>query len=692
MTRKLILLLPLLLFTCSTVLLAQNSGKSKSKDRLREKDERRYPVTIKNCIGINTPRIEFGPAFFDEGLMFVSTQDKNGPKDENDEPFSEFYFSPFDPNGDPSTPEKFYFDGSKKSALHDGPLCFTRDFKTAYYTRTNNRDGVRKAARNGVAKNKIYETRKDSLDPDWFRALDLPFNDDNYNCVHPSLSPDGTKLFFASDKLEGSQGGYDIYVVEREDNGNGRTSWGKPRNLGPNINTDRNDIYPFISYQGTLFFTSNGRANSLGGYDLYYVNNPLTNPEEVVNMNAPFNSEADDKSLIIDPDGKSGFFASTREIGYGHEDIYRFSAPRGLEGVGKPEVNKVDFAVRDAKTGEAIQNASIRILQPTNDGFLGSDGPNDFYKMEIAPVQDKKNVLSFQLVRKDAVDLGKPGFYSNTDGAANTTFNRYRTYLVIVSMDGYRTQDRLVSVEDEKDIVLDFNMREAPLCFRAGGIVISSEFGTRITNAVVKMVSRSTGEEVTVRTTSNGEFDACLPVEGDYIGYVDREGFNSASFRFAAVRGKRTSSEISLKPLKEGASIEEEMPLANGLQDGSVIIMEKIFYEYNKATLNQYAVRNLEALYELLIRYPEMEIDINVHTDTRGESQLNQELTDERAKNAKTYLTYRGIQSERIRAYGKGESEPRNRCTEGVECSDEEHQQNNRLEIAVRKLGSPVKP
>jgi outer membrane protein OmpA-like peptidoglycan-associated protein len=97
-------------------------------------------------------------------------------------------------------------------------------------------------------------------------------------------------------------------------------------------------------------------------------------------------------------------------------------------------------------------------------------------------------------------------------------------------------------------------------------------------------------------------------------------------------------------------------------------------------------------LYELLIRYPEMEIDINVHTDTRGESQLNQELTDERAKNAKTYLTYRGIQAERIRAYGKGESEPRNRCTEGVECSDEEHQQNNRLEIAVRKLGSPVKP
>jgi outer membrane protein OmpA-like peptidoglycan-associated protein len=672
--------------------MAQNSGKSKSKDRLREKDERRYPVTIKNCVGINTPHIEFGPAFYDGGLMFVTSQDEKGPRDDKDEPFTQFYFAVFDPNGDPVIQDKFFFDEGKKSGLYDGPLCFTRDMKTAYYTRTNNRDGVRKAARNQVAKNKIYETHKDSLDPDWFKPIDLPLNDDNYNCVHPSLSPDGTKLFFASDKLEGSYGGYDLYVVDREDNGNGRITWGKPRNLGPNINTDRNDIYPFISYQGTLFYSSNGRSNSLGNYDLYYVNNPLTNPEEVVNMNAPFNSEGDDKNIILDADGKSGFFVSNRAKGYGQEDIYRFSAPRGLEGIGKPEVNKVAMSIKDAKTGEPIQNASIRILQPTNDGFLGNDGPNDFYKMEIAPVENKKNVLSFQLVRKDAADLGKPGFYSNVSGEAKTEFNRYRTYLVIVSLDGYRTQDRLVSVEDEKDISLDFDLREAPLCFRAGGIVLSTEFGTRITNAVVKLVHKITGEEVTVRTTSNGEFDACLPVEGDYVGYVEREGFNSASFRFSAARGKRASEEVLLKPIKEGGTIEQEMPLANGLQDGSVIIMEKIFYEYNKATLNQYAVRNLEALYELLIRYPEMEIDINVHTDTRGESALNQELTDERAKNSKTYLTYRGIQAERIRAFGKGESEPRNRCTEGVECSDEEHQQNNRLEILVRKLGSPLKP
>ncbi|MCB0577666.1 MAG: OmpA family protein, partial [Saprospiraceae bacterium] len=165
------------------------------------------------------------------------------------------------------------------------------------------------------------------------------------------------------------------------------------------------------------------------------------------------------------------------------------------------------------------------------------------------------------------------------------------------------------------------------------------------------------------------------------------------NFRVNVKKGDRTYNEIRLQSLTPGASIEATMPLANGIQEGSVIILDKIFYEYNKATLNQSAVRYLDALLELLKRYPEMEIDLIAHTDTRGDTQLNQELTDARAKNAKTYLVFRGVSPEgRINAYGKGESEPRNRCTEGVECSDEEHQQNNRLEVRIRKVGRVPRP
>jgi len=94
----------------------------------------------------------------------------------------------------------------------------------------------------------------------------------------------------------------------------------------------------------------------------------------------------------------------------------------------------------------------------------------------------------------------------------------------------------------------------------------------------------------------------------------------------------------------------------------------------------------LDAIFDLLQQHPQMEIDLMAHTDTRGAAQLNQELTQARAETARRYLLSRGVAASRVTAIGKGESEPRNRCTEGVECSDEEHQQNNRVEVRVRKL------
>ncbi|MDO8970346.1 MAG: OmpA family protein, partial [Saprospiraceae bacterium] len=142
----------------------------------------------------------------------------------------------------------------------------------------------------------------------------------------------------------------------------------------------------------------------------------------------------------------------------------------------------------------------------------------------------------------------------------------------------------------------------------------------------------------------------------------------------------------------EGATVAETMPLANGLMEGSVFILDKIFYEYNKATLNQGAVRHLETLLEWMNTYPFMEVDLVAHTDVRGDAQLNQELTDVRAQNAKIFLVAKGIDERRIHAFGKGETQVRNHCKENAECSDEEHQQNNRLEIKIRKLGEVKRP
>lgn len=688
MFRKLILFLPLLLLVFAASAQGSGSSKSKSKDRFREKDDRRFPVRLENVKQLNLTGTDYAPIYYDNGILFVSARGKKGPRSERTgEVYEAHYLSTFDRLGALLEPTKFEFNASKKSDFHEGPATFTRDYKFAFVTRNNNENGVLRGGKGGKASMKIYQMEYGF--PDWTPPIDLPFNSDDYSCMHPSLSPDEKWLFFASD-MPGGSGGFDLYAVERL----GKDQWGSPINLGPSINTEKQELFPFMSFFGSLFFSSNGRSNTMGGMDLYFVNNPLSaNKEEleVVNLGEPFNSPENDYSFITDPDGHSGFFASERKgETYGKTDIFQFFAPSGLGGTGKPEVNRAKISIIDEKTGLPLQGAEIRIFQPTDDGFIA--GNNDFYDFDYVALPDKPDVFTFQLVRKDAKDMGKPDLFSNAEGIAVTDFTRFRNYLVMVSAKGYTSRDRFLVVDTDEELTLNFKLKETPPCLRSGGIVLTTEFNTRIANANVRFEHRASGAVEIARTTRNGEFDVCLPRDGEWIARVEKTGFRSETFRVTAGKGISAYEEVRLKPTVEGATIAETMPLANGLMEGSVFILDKIFYEYNKATLNQGAVRHLQTLLDWMNTYPEMEVDLVAHTDVRGDASLNQILTDERAKNAKTFLVAKGIDERRINAIGKGETQVRNHCTESAECSDEEHQQNNRLEIKIRKLGAARKP
>lgn len=317
----------LFLLFCN-LLSAQQSSKSKSRDRFREKDDGHYPLRVENSLSINQEGTDIAPVFYKEGIVFVSSRAKNGPRDpKTNETFSEHFYALFDKNGEPSFPQKFRINDEAMGSINEGPLCFSRDGQTIFATRNNNIKGVVKANKSGKSTLKIYRFKwKQNKNGvwNWDRSVELPFNSDDYSCMHPCLSPDGSKLFFSSD-MPGGLGGFDLYYAERKD-----STWGQPVNLGPAINTERQEIFPFVSQSGALFFSSSGRANTLGGLDIYYVNNPLNNPEEVVNLGEGINSGADDKSFIIDDTGKKGYFSSNRGGGVGKDDIYEFEAPREI--------------------------------------------------------------------------------------------------------------------------------------------------------------------------------------------------------------------------------------------------------------------------------------------------------------------------------------------------------------------------
>ena len=151
---------------------------------------------------------------------------------------------------------------------------------------------------------KIYSSR--IAGKVWNAVQPFAHNKAGYTTTHPSLSPDGKYLFFASD-MPGGYGGFDIYVCERSGRG-----WSAPENLGPEINTSENEMYPFIQGNGELFFSSNAHG-SMGGLDIFSARRINGQWKQVERMGEPINSTADDISYTAsDLIGAKGYFASNR--------------------------------------------------------------------------------------------------------------------------------------------------------------------------------------------------------------------------------------------------------------------------------------------------------------------------------------------------------------------------------------------
>jgi OmpA family/SPOR domain len=121
------------------------------------------------------------------------------------------------------------------------------------------------------------------------------------------------------------------------------------------------------------------------------------------------------------------------------------------------------------------------------------------------------------------------------------------------------------------------------------------------------------------------------------------------------------------------------------LDEGKSIELTNVYYNYNDATLRPDALKDLRPLLAVMKQYPEIEIELGSHTDSRGNDPYNQELSQRRAESVKTYLTGNGIAPRRIKAVGYGETRLRNSCTNDAPCSEDDHQRNRRTEVTITK-------
>lgn len=646
--------------------------KDKNFEALYGRDDYRRDIRLVNTSNINTDGMEFSPALYDNGMVYVSRR-KNGPIDENTkETYYELFYAELDPNGQPLKPQNFSVEIN--SQLHEGPVSFNRQANRIYFTRSNQNKGLSKADNQGKVRLKIYEADKGYFD--WENIKELPFNDDSYSCLHPALSADGKRLFFASDR-PGGFGGMDLYFVEQTSSG-----WSAPINLGPEINTPKNEVFPFAHESGTLFFASNGHPG-LGNLDLFMIDLSDRKWGRVINMGYPFNSEKDDLGLILTPNGTRGYFTSNRETdNRGQDDIYLFEVPQGLKGIELPETNNTMVTVYDVESSRRLIGASIRVYPLSTDGMSDNE---ELYNIEMVP--NEKGDISLTLVRKKEEELGEPDHITNRNGESVIPFEVDKSFLIIVSKTGYKTQELKFTSSDELPIRPLEVLMEPSNCLSLEGDVLVEGYNVPVSNALVQITNHCTGKVEITHTNIEGKFDHCIEIGCNFSIRVAKEGYEDGSSNLSteSIRGNRfLATEIKMKVnsldlLKEPISV------------GTIIILDNIYYDFNKSAIRSGEARDLEALAKLMKRYPSMEIELGAHTDSRGTNDYNLALSLKRAESAKSFLLTQDIKANRIQVFGYGEAKLRNNCTDGVECSEKEHSFNRRTEVKVTEIDESVR-
>lgn len=580
---------------------------------------------IKMLENVNTPYDDFGPAFYKNGIVFSSERDKGAAVKRTfawtGRPFLELFFSKLivadEANYDYKygDPEKFMSEINTR--YHDGPVSFSADFKEMYVTRNNVFQGKVGKNADGIIGLKIFSTTV-SGEANAGKVVGLPFNSDEYNICHPALSNDGTKLFFSAD-IPGGFGGMDLYVSYME---NGR--WGPPANLGPVINTEGNDVFPYVGVDDMVYFSSDGHAG-LGGLDVFsskMTNGVWTRP---MNMGFPINSNRDDFGFIINSEKTFGYLASDRDGGVGRDDIYSFT---------KFAVN-TEVLVFDKRSGEPIPSATVTTSAYPNRTFTtGANG-----KVTVEVPLDKSSDFT----------ASKETYVDNTVRSTSKGFTTGSTVICQIPLD-------------------------RPLEFTLNLTVLDKKTRKPIPNATVTLENDCNQPVAVLRTDANGVVNSKLAEECSYNIKVNADKYLTNALPLSTrgkIKSENISQTIELTPFED----ETNLPFA--------FRIEHIYYDFDKSNIREDASIGLYEILKIMQDNPGIIAEIGSHTDARGTKSYNERLSQRRAQSVVKWLTQHGVAKERLVAQGYGEGLLVNDCSDGVKCSEADHQRNRRTEFRV---------
>ena len=607
---------------------------------------------------LNSRQSDFSPMYYKNGLVFVSSRDEAGAIKrvfmQNQTPFLDLFMFPDTSQlrkdnviaakqtgavggGSTtfSTSEKLdalaaeekplskieQFSKTLNSKYHEGPVTFFKDYKKLVFTRNNYSKGRSRTGSDGVTKLKLYMAAENGKN--WGNVKELPFNSDDYSCGHPALSPDDSKLYFVSD-MPGGFGGTDIYVVEYRDG-----NWSSPVNLGREINTEGNEMFPYVDTNGNMYFSSDGHEG-LGGLDVFYVEMrdgiPLS---DIQNLGTPINSEKDDFGFITDGSRSSGYFSSNRKRGFGDDNIYSF----------RHGCRQLNVLVYDVETKQPLENVDVRLVK------------NGVNKQLFVTASDGKVSVCLETGTDFEFKALKEGYEANSIG--------YGTFAT--------------SLKNKTSITMYLQKSKAPL---VKGMIVAEVNQRPINGAVVTLQNAKDGSTQQVITGEDGKYEFQTKKEGEY-------SVTASKGRYAT----NTESLGKVKQTRKGLkTVEQNLGLVG---QGDIFRLDNIYYDLGQYFIRPDAAEELETkLVPLLKKYPDMRIEVRSHTDSRSSDVFNVKLSESRARAVLDYLAARGVNIRRIEAKGYGESELMNNCDDSTACSELQHQANRRTEFKILTVES----
>ncbi|MGQ8335231.1 OmpA family protein [Sunxiuqinia sp. A32] len=395
--------------------------------------------------------------------------------------------------------------------------------------------------------------------------------------------------------------------------------WSTPVNLGNKVNTAGKEMFPFLTDDNLLIFASNGHPGK-GGLDLYYTKFKVPLTGELVSFSGEINSEADDFGFVIAPNKRFGFFSSNREGGKGDDDIYSV----------KLQEFKFELLTVSSYDETVISNADIEIYDMNN-------------KLIMEGVTDDEGKLALEL------EVNKK-------------------YEVVAIADGYMEANQEINLTGDGTFVNQVEKVYLDPSFRLDGEVVDILGNLPIPDALVVI-------------EKDGEFSDSIyaDYQGKFSNYIEPDH----DYRVIISATNYFGTEVNFSTADMDPGVLDYYFQLYSLNAGTRINLKNIYYDLAKWDIRPDAARELDRLVSILEEYPDIQIRLESHTDSRGGDDYNMDLSQKRALTAYEYLVNHGIDPDRVEYVGFGESQLVNECDDGVNCTEEQHAENRRTVVEI---------